>query len=206
MRADRLRDRLGVGALRISRQTNLLDSLVDLPFALPTAVAGLVFANLYARNGWLGEYLVPLGIQAAYSRLAIVWVLVFIGFPFVVRTVEPVLKALEAEGEEAALCLGASRWQAFRRVVLPALGPALTSSFALALARGLGEYGSVVFVSGNIPFHTQIAPILVVERLEADRPNNYAEASAVAVVLLGLSVLTLALAQVLESRSRRHVG
>lgn len=175
------------------------DSLVDLPFALPTAVAGLVFSNLYVPNGWLGRFLVPLGIEGAYSRLAIVLVLVFIGFPFVVRTVQPVLESLDKEGEEAAACLGANRWQAFRRVLLPALYPALITGFALAFARGLGEYGSVIFVSGNMPFRTEIAPVLIVAKLEE---FNYAEATAMAVVLLGASFSMLVVINLLERWSK----
>ncbi len=132
----------------------LLDAIIDLPFALPTAVAGLVYSSLYVQKGWFGRYLVPLGIQGAYSRLAIVLVLTFIGLPFIVRTVQPVLADLEAEIEEAAACLGASRLQTFWRVLLPTLLPATVTGFALAFARGIGEYGSVVFVSGNMPFKT----------------------------------------------------
>jgi sulfate transport system permease protein len=181
----------------------LFDSLVDLPFALPTAVAGLVFSNLYVENGWLGRFLVPVGIEAAYSRLAIVLVLVFIGFPFVVRTVQPVLESLDAELEEAAAALGATRWQTFRRVLLPSLAPALTTGFALAFARALGEYGSVVFVSGNMPFKTEIAPVLIVSRLEE---FAYTEATAVAVVLLSASFLMLVLINRLERWSRRYDG
>ena len=130
----------------------LLDSLVDLPFALPTAVAGLVYSSLFAPNGWYGRFLVPLGIQGAYSRLGIVLVLVFIGFPFVVRTLQPVLEGLDADVEEAAACLGAGRFDTFRRVIFPSILPAVVTGFALAFARSLGEYGSVVFVSGNMPF------------------------------------------------------
>jgi sulfate transport system permease protein len=173
----------------------LFDSLVDLPFALPTAVAGLVFSNLYVPNGWLGQFLVPLGIEAAYTRLAIVVVLVFIGFPFVVRTVQPVLESLDKESEEAASCLGASRWQSFRRVLLPAIFPALITGFALSVARALGEYGSVVFVSGNMPFKTEIAPVLIVAKLEE---FNYAEATAIAVVLLAASFVMLIVINLLE--------
>src|SRR5947209_4049098 len=128
------------------------DSLVDLPFALPTAVAGLVYANLYVESGWLGRWLVPLGFHGAYTRPAVVLVLVFIGLPFVVRTVQPVLESFDAEAEEAAASLGATRWQTFRRILLPPLVPALLTGFALAFARALGEYGSVIFVSGNMPF------------------------------------------------------
>src|SRR5581483_2521345 len=159
----------------------LFDALVDLPFALPTAVAGLVYSNLYVKSGWLGQFLVPMGIEAAYSRLAIVLVLTFIGLPFVVRTVQPVLEDIDSELEEAAASLGATRWQAFRRVIFPLLRPALLTGFALSFARGLGEYGSVVFVSGNMPFQTEIAPVLIVSRLEE---FAYAEATAIALVLV----------------------
>jgi sulfate transport system permease protein len=179
------------------------DSLVDLPFALPTAVAGLVFSNLYVANGWLGRFLVPLGIEGAYSRFAIVLVLVFIGFPFVVRTLQPVIESLDAEAEEAAGLLGATRWQTFRRVIFPSLLPGLLTGFALAFARGLGEYGSIVFVSGNMPFKTEIAAFLIVSRLEEGRPNSYAEATAIATVLLAASFLMLILINRLEARSRR---
>jgi sulfate transport system permease protein len=181
----------------------LFDSLVDLPFALPTAVAGLVYSSLYVPNGWLGRYLHPLGIDAAYSRLGIILVLMFTGFPFVVRTVQPVLASLDAEVEEAAAILGATRLQTFRRVLLPPLLPALVTGFALALARALGEYGSVVFVSGNMPFKTEIAPVLIVSRLEE---FAYAEAAAIAVVLLTMSLALLAVINLLERWSKRYAG
>ena len=177
----------------------LMDSLIDLPLALPTAVGGLVYASLYVKKGWLGQYLVPLGIQAAYSRLAIVLVLVFIGLPFVVRTVQPVLEDLDPEAEEAAASLGAGRWQAFRRVILPPLYPALLTGFALAFARSLGEYGSVVFVSGNMPYKTEIAPVLIVARLQE---YAYGEATAIAVVLLAVSFAMLVLINLLERWSK----
>lgn len=179
----------------------LVDALVDLPLALPTAVAGLVYSSLYVPNGWLGRYLTPLGIEAAYSRSAIVLVLVFTGFPFVVRAVQPVLQELDAEQEEAAATLGASRWQTFLRVELPQLLPALLTGFALAFSRALGEYGSVIFVSGNMPLRTEIAPVLIVARLEE---FAYAEATALAVVLLVASFALLALINLLERWSRRH--
>lgn len=181
----------------------LIDALVDVPLALPTAVAGLIYASLYVKTGWLGQYLEPLGIQAAYSRLGIVLVLVFTGFPFVVRTVQPVLADLDAETEEAAAVLGAGRWQTFRRVILPTLLPAVLTGFALALARGLGEYGSVVFISSNKMFETEIAPMLVLVRLEE---YAYAEAAAVATVLLGFSFVLLAGINYLERRSNRYGG
>ncbi len=179
----------------------IFDSLIDLPFALPTAIAGLVYSTLYAPSGWLGRYLVPLGIQGAYSRLGIVLVLVFIGFPFVVRTLQPVIADLEAELEEAAACLGANRWQTVTRVIFPALRPALITGFALSFARALGEYGSVVFIAGNMPFKTEIAPVLVVARLEE---FAYGEATAIAVVLLMISFFTLFLIGLFERWSVRH--
>jgi sulfate transport system permease protein len=179
----------------------VFDALVDLPFALPTAVVGLVYSSLYVENGWLGQYLVPWGIRASYTPLAVVLVLTFLGIPFVVRTLEPVLDSLEDDQEEAAYLLGASRWQTFRRVILPALTPALITGFALSLARGLGEYGSVVFVSGNMPFRTEIAPVLIVARLEE---FAYAEATAIAVVLLVISFAMLVMVNLLERWSARH--
>jgi sulfate transport system permease protein len=179
----------------------IVDALVDLPLALPTAVAGLVYSALYVETGWLGRFLVPLGIEAAYTRLAIVLVLIFIGLPFVVRTVQPILEDMEPETEEASASLGATRWQTFRRVILPALYPALVTGFALAFARGIGEYGSVVFVSGNMPFRTEIAPILIVSRLEE---FAYGEATAIAVVLLLVSLVMLVLINRLERWSTRH--
>jgi len=173
----------------------LMDSLVDLPLALPTAVAGLVYSSLYVENGWLGQFLVPLGIHGAYSRFAVVLVLIFLGLPFVVRTIQPVLESVEADIEEAASLLGANRLQTFARVIFPTLVPAGITSFALALARGLGEYGSVVFVSGNMPFRTEIAPVLIVAKLEE---FAYAEATAIAVVLLAMSLVMLVAVNVLE--------
>lgn len=179
----------------------LFDSLVDLPFALPTAVAGLVYSSLYVKNGWLGQYLVPMGIEGAYSRLGIVLVLVFVGFPFIVRTVQPILESLEGEMEEAAMVLGASKAQTFWRVILPTLLPALVTGFALAFARALGEYGSVVFISGNMPRKTEIAPVLIVARLEE---FAYAEATAIAVVLLIGSFSMLILINLLDRWCKRY--
>jgi sulfate transport system permease protein len=181
----------------------LVDALVDVPLALPTAVAGLVYASLYVPNGWLGQFLTPLGIQVAYTRLGIVVVLVFTGFPFVVRTVQPVLADLDAETEEAASVLGASRWQSFRRVILPTLVPPALTGFALAFARGLGEFGSVIFISSNKMFETEIAPLLILVKLEE---YSYAEAAAVATVLLAFSFVVLAGINYLERRSKRYVG
>lgn len=181
----------------------LLDALIDLPFALPTAVAGLVYSSLYAGNGWLGRYLVPLGFKGAYSYSAIILVLTFIGLPFVVRTLQPVLESFDKDIEEAAACLGASRGQVFWRVLFPGLIPALITGFALTFARGIGEYGSVVFVSGNMPFKTEIAPVLIVARLEE---FSYAEATAIAVVLLCFSCLMLGVINLLQQRSTQHAG
>lgn len=178
----------------------LFDALVDLPFALPTAVAGLVYSGLYVPTGWLGQYLVPLGFHGSYSRTAVVLVLTFVSFPFVVRTVQPVIEDLDADVEEAAACLGANRYQTFRRVILPTIAPALITGFALAFARTIGEYGSVVFVSGNMPYKTEIAPVLVVSNLEA---FAYKEAAAVAVVLLAMSFAALFAINLLERWSRR---
>jgi sulfate transport system permease protein len=183
------------------RGSRLLDAVIDLPFALPTAVAGLVYSSLYVQKGWLGQFLVPIGIQGAYSRLAIVLVLTFIGLPFVVRTVQPILVDLEADVEEAAACLGATRLQTFWRVILPTLLPATITGFALAFARGIGEYGSVVFVSGNMPFKTEIAPVLIVAALESFK---YADAAAIAVVLLAISFSMLLIVNRLERWSKRH--
>jgi sulfate transport system permease protein len=181
----------------------LFDSLVDFPFALPTAVAGLVFGALLVKDGWYGRFLVPLGIQGAYSRLGIVIVLVFIGFPFVVRTLQPVLESLERDVEEASACLGANRLQTAIRVIFPSIMPAVITGFALAFARSLGEYGSVVFISGNMPFKTEIAPVLVVARLEE---FAYGEAAAIACVLLAMSFTTLFSINLLERWSARHHG
>jgi sulfate transport system permease protein len=179
----------------------IVDSLVDLPLALPTAVGGLVYAALYVKTGWLGQFLVPLGIQGAYSRLGIVLVLVFVGLPFMVRTVQPVLEDFDPEAEEASASLGATRLQTLRHVIMPALYPAMITGFALAFARSVGEYGSVVFISGNMPFKTEIAPILIVARLEE---FAYGEATAIAVVLLLISFSMLILINLLESWTRRH--
>ena len=183
---------------------SLLDALVDLPFALPTAVAGITLTALLAKNGWLGRHLEPLGIEAAYTPLGVVIALVFIGIPFVVRTVQPVLQDLEPELEEAAASLGASRLQTFARVIFPALWPALATGFALAFARGVGEYGSVVFISGNLPMRTEIAPLLIVTRLEE---WDYAAATAIASVLLVVSFgLLLAISALQRFGSRRLAG
>ncbi len=182
----------------------LLDALVDIPLALPTAVAGLVYSALYVKQGWLGAWLVPWGIHGAYSYLGIVLVLVFVSLPFTVRIVQPVIENLDHDVEEAALILGASRSQTFWRVILPAITPAVITGFAMALARSLGEYGSVVFISGNMPFKTEIAPVLIVSRLEE---FAYAEATAIAVVLLAMSLTLLVVINVLQNKvSRNSVG
>ncbi len=180
----------------------LIDAIVDFPFALPTAVAGLTLANLFAANGWLGRYLVPLGIQGAYTRLGVVIALTFVGLPFAVRTLEPVLRSLEPEVEEAAATLGARRLRTFVSVIAPTVLPAVVTGFALAFARAIGEYGSVVFISGNLPFKTEIAPFLIVMRLEE---FDYAGAVALAVVLLVVSFLLLALINVLEQWTSRFL-
>ncbi|MCB5185088.1 sulfate ABC transporter permease subunit CysT [Methylobacillus gramineus] len=166
----------------------LVDALVDLPFALPTAVAGIALTAVYATNGWLGSLLEPHGIKVAFTPLGVVVALTFIGLPFVVRTVQPVLEDLEAETEEAAASLGANRWQTFSRVILPALWPALLTGFALAFARAVGEYGSVIFIAGNMPMVSEITPLIIITKLEQ---YDYAGATAVAVVMLVISFLLL---------------
>jgi sulfate/thiosulfate transport system permease protein len=180
----------------------VIDAFVDLPFALPTAVAGIALTTLYAPDGWLGQLLAPLGITVAYTPLGVVVALIFIGLPFVVRTVQPVLEDLEREAEEAAVSLGATRWQTFRRVVLPALTPALLTGFALALARAVGEYGSVIFIAGNLPNVSEIVPLLIIIRLEQ---YDYAGASAVgAAMLLAAFLLLLAINLLQRWQERRH--
>ena len=177
----------------------LVDSLIDLPFALPTAVAGIALTALYAGNGWLGQFLEPLGIRIAFTPLGIVVALIFIGLPFVVRTVEPVLQDLDAEVEEAAATLGARRWQAFCRVILPAILPALLTGFALAFARGLGEYGSVIFIAGNMPLVSEIVPLLIVIKLEQ---YDYAGATVVGTAMLAASFLLLLAINLLQRWAR----
>jgi sulfate transport system permease protein len=172
-----------------------IDAMVDFPFALPTAVAGLTLANLFAANGWLGQFLVPLGIKGAFTPLGIIIALTFVGMPFVVRTLQPVLENFEREVEEAAATLGAGRLRTFVSVIAPTLLPPVITGFALAFARAIGEYGSIVFISGNLPFKTEIAPQLIVMRLEE---YDYAGAIALAVVLLIFSFALLAVINVLE--------
>jgi sulfate/thiosulfate transport system permease protein len=181
----------------------LLDALIDLPFALPTAVAGITLTTLFAQSGWIGSLLHPLGIKVAYTQLGIVVALVFIGLPFVVRSVQPVLESLGHESEEAASSLGATPWQRFSRVVAPPLLPALVAGFTLSFARTVGEYGSVIFISGNLPFKTEIAPLLIVAQLES---YNYAGAAAIAVVMLALSLILLVLASLAQARASKAAG
>jgi sulfate transport system permease protein len=181
----------------------LIDAFVDLPFALPTAVAGITLTTLLAKNGWLGRILEPLGIHAAYTPLGVTIALTFIGLPFVVRSVQPVLEDLESETEEAAASLGADRLQTFRRVLLPALWPALVTGSALAFARSLGEYGSVVFISGNMPLRTEIVPLLIVTKLEQ---YDYAGATAIATVMLVSSFALLLGINALQAIGRRRLA
>lgn len=178
----------------------LVDALVDFPFALPTAVAGLTLAELFSSNGWLGKFLVPLGIQGAFTPLGVVIALTFVGLPFVVRTLQPVLESLDRSLEEAAATLGAGRLRTILQIVGPSLLPTIITGFALAFARAIGEYGSIVFISGNLPFKTEIAPYLIVMRLEE---YDYAGAMALALVLLVISFLLLALINWLESWTSR---
>jgi sulfate transport system permease protein len=181
----------------------LVDAVVDLPFALPTAVSGIALTAVYAPNGWIGRWLEPLGIKATFSPLGVTLALTFIGLPFVIRTVQPVLEDLDPEWEEAAAVLGASRWQTFRRVILPAIVPAALTGFALAFARALGEYGSVVFISGNMPLRTEIAPLLIMTRLEQ---FDYVGAAAIATVLLSASFVLLLVINRLQAWTRSRTG
>jgi sulfate transport system permease protein len=180
----------------------LIDAMVDLPFALPTAVAGIALTALYAPNGWLGRALQPLGIHVAFTPLGVVIALIFIGLPFVVRTLQPVLEELDKEVEQAAATLGASEWQTFARVIMPALWPALLTGFALAFARAVGEYGSVIFIAGNMPMKSEIAPLLIITKLEQ---YDYSGATAIAVVMLILSfALMLGINALQNWASTRH--
>ncbi|HWA13842.1 MAG TPA: sulfate ABC transporter permease subunit CysT [Burkholderiales bacterium] len=179
----------------------IVDALVDLPFALPTAVAGIALTALYATNGWIGRLLEPLGIQIAFTPLGVFVALTFIGLPFVVRTVQPVLEDAEAELEEVAATLGASRWQTFTRVILPTIFPALLTGFALAFARAVGEYGSVIFIAGNLPMVSEITPLLIITKLEQ---YDYAGATALAVVMLVISFALLLIINLLQWWSRRR--
>lgn len=179
----------------------ILDALIDLPFALPTAVAGITLTTLYSTNGWIGKILEPLHIKVAFTSLGISLALAFIGLPFVVRMVQPVLQNIEKEVEEAASSLGASRLQIFLKVIFPQLLPALLSGFSLAFARGLGEYGSVVFIAGNMPMKTEIVPLMIMTRLEQ---FDYAGATAIAVVMLLISFICLIMMNIIQAWSRRH--
>lgn len=181
----------------------LIDALVDLPFALPTAVAGIALTALYAPNGWIGQYLEPLGLKVAFTPTGVLVALIFIGLPFVVRTVQPVLEDLEPELEEAAATLGANRLQTFRRVILPAVTPALLTGFTLAFARAVGEYGSVIFIAGNMPMVSEIAPLLIIIELEQ---YDYAGATSVAVMMLLISFALLLLINLLQWWSARRTG
>ena len=181
----------------------LVDALVDLPFALPTAVAGISLTALLASNGWIGSLLEPHGISLAFNRNGVVIALIFIGLPFVVRTVQPVLEDAEKELEEAAACLGASRWQTFRHVIFPTIAPALLTGFAMAFARAIGEYGSVIFIAGNMPMVSEITPLIIIGKLEQ---YDYAGATAVAVVMLGFSFVMLLVINGLQAWQRKRAG
>jgi sulfate transport system permease protein len=179
----------------------IVDALVDLPFALPTAVAGIALTAIYSKNGWVGQWLEPHGLKIAYTEIGVFLALTFIGLPFVVRTLQPVLEELEPELEEAAASLGANRWQTVTRVILPELLPPLITGFALAFARALGEYGSVVFISGNMPMRTEITPLLIITKLEQ---YDYHGATALAVVMLVASFCLLLVINLLQKWSRRY--
>jgi sulfate transport system permease protein len=178
----------------------LVDALIDLPFALPTAVAGIALTALYAPNGWIGGLLAPHDIKVAFTPLGVLVALIFIGLPFVVRTVQPILEDLEVELEEAAASLGARRWQIFRHVVLPAVAPALLTGFALAFARAVGEYGSVIFIAGNMPMVSEIAPLMIITKLEQ---YDYAGATAIAVAMLAISFVLLLAINLLQGRAKK---
>lgn len=181
----------------------VVNALVDLPFALPTAVAGIALTALYSGNGWVGQFLEPLGLKVAFTPVGITIALIFIGLPFVVRSVEPVLADLGKDVEEAAMSLGATRIQTFRRVILPAIAPALLTGFALAFARGVGEYGSVIFIAGNMPYVSEIAPLLIVTQLEQ---YDVAGATAIAVVMLMISFAALLLINLVQAWSRGRMA
>ncbi|HMW51408.1 MAG TPA: sulfate ABC transporter permease subunit CysT [Zoogloea sp.] len=181
----------------------LVDALVDLPFALPTAVAGIALTALYAKNGWVGQILEPWGIQVAFTPLGVLVALIFIGLPFVVRTVQPILEDLDTEYEEAAVSLGANRWQAFLHVVLPTVFPALLTGFAMAFARAVGEYGSVIFIAGNIPLVSEITPLMIITKLEQ---YDYAGATAIAVVMLIFSFILLLIINGLQAWTAQRTG
>jgi len=180
-----------------------VDALVDLPFALPTAVAGISLTAILAGNGWIGQYLEPLGIKLAFNPNGVVIALIFIGLPFVVRTVQPVLEDTERELEEAAMSLGATRWQTFSRVIFPSIAPALLTGFAMAFARAIGEYGSVIFIAGNMPMVSEITPLIIIGKLEQ---YDYAGATAVAVVMLAISFILLLVINALQVWQRKRSG
>ncbi|KAB0666194.1 sulfate ABC transporter permease subunit CysT [Oryzomonas japonica] len=179
----------------------LVDALVDLPFALPTAVAGITLATVYSANGWVGRYLEPHGIKVAFTPLGIIVAMTFIGLPFVVRTVQPVIEELDSEIEEAAACLGANRLQTFRRVLFPLLLPSVLTGFALAFARAVGEYGSIIFIAGNMPMVSEITPLVIITKLEQ---YDYQGATAVATVMLVASFVILLIINLLQKWSRRY--
>ena len=181
----------------------IIDALVDLPFALPTAVAGISLTAILAGNGWIGQYLEPRGIKLAFTPAGVVIALIFVGLPFVVRTVQPVLEDMEKELEEAASSLGADRWQTFRRVIFPTISPALLTGFAMAFARAIGEYGSVIFIAGNMPMISEITPLIIIGKLEQ---YDYAGATAVAVVMLVISFVLLLVINALQGWQRRRAG
>ena len=179
----------------------IVDALVDLPFALPTAVAGITLATIYSSNGWVGRYLEPLGIKIAFTPLGITLAMTFIGLPFVVRTVQPVIEEIEVELEEAAVCLGANRWQTLVRVIFPLLFPSILTGFALSFARGVVEYGSIIFIAGNMPMVSEITPLLIITKLEQ---FDYRGATAIACVMLLISFLMLLVVNLLQKWSRRY--
>jgi sulfate transport system permease protein len=181
----------------------IVDALVDLPFALPTAVAGITLTGLYSSNGWIGQYLEPLGLKVAFTPVGVFVAMTFIGLPFVVRTVQPILEDLASELEEASATLGATRWQTFTKVILPILTPALLTGFALAFARALGEYGSIIFIAGNMPMVSEITPLLIITKLEQ---YDYAGATAIAVVMLMMSFVLLLAINLLQAWTRKRQG
>ena len=181
----------------------LVDALVDLPFALPTAVAGITLTGLYSANGWIGQWLEPWGLKVAFTPVGVFVAMTFIGLPFVVRTVQPILEDLASELEEASVTLGANRWQTFTRVILPILSPALLTGFALAFARALGEYGSIIFIAGNMPMISEITPLLIITKLEQ---YDYAGATAIAVVMLVMSFVLLLAINGLQAWARKRQG
>lgn len=180
-----------------------LDAIIDLPFALPTAVAGLTLSTIYSTNGWIGGFLEPFGIKVSFTRLGVLVAMIFIALPFSVRTVQPVLQDMEPEMEEAAWSMGASQWQTFRRVILPPLMPAILTGVAMGFSRAVGEYGSVVIIAGNIPFQDLIAPVLIVQRLEQ---FDYAGATVIGTVLLLISLSALLVINLIQARGRRFYG